>query len=109
MHAKKDATQGSIEHGVPKAGEMAHYASADGAELIGDGKIGIVGVAQVATDAVELLRNEIKGDVVGFVGGEGEPIALLVIGSGCLKAGTGEGGVARWICIRFSGLTRVLK
>ena len=94
MHAEEDAAEGSVEHGGPEAGEVADDACADGAELGCDGQGGVVRLAEVAVDAVELVGDEVEGDGIRCVGGEGEVLALLVVEADGLEAGASEGGVA---------------
>ena len=97
MDAKEDAAERGVVHGIPEAGKLAHGTRADGAWLVGDGDGGIVGVAEVAAEAVELVGDEGEGDGVGGVVGEGEIIACFVVEAGDLEARPSEGGVAGWI------------
>ena len=61
VHAQEHPADRTVEHGVPQALEVARYARADGAQLVGDGDVWVVGVAQVAGDAVEFFGDEREG------------------------------------------------
>ena len=62
--------------------------------MVRDGLRGDVVVVEVPADAVEFVRDEVEGDVVGGVVREGEVVPSLVVQSGDLETCADEGGVA---------------
>ena len=73
---------------------MAGNQRADVAELVGDGLGWDVVVVEVAADAVEFVGDQVEGDVIGGVVGEGKVVTSLVVQAENLERGTGESGVA---------------
>lgn len=98
MHAEVDTADGVVEDGFPEGGEGFGDTGADGSDLGGDGGGGVVGLAEVAADAVEFFGGVGEGDVIGGVVGEGEVVAVFVVEANGLEGGAAEGGVPGGVC-----------